>query len=282
MKKNVEYLLHKKQNHQKIVALTCYDYPTAVLEDKAGVDVIFVGDSVGTNILGYEDETQVTIDDIVHHLKAVSRGVKNSFILADLPYNSYQTSVQALDNAKRLVRNGADCVKLEGLHPEIVKTLIQHNIHVCGHLGLQPQHHHSKAVQGKTFEQAKEIIQAALSLEQSGIFMLVLELVPEELAQVITEKLKIPTIGIGSGCHNDGQVLIINDILGITPRKLRLAKRYQDFQTLMLDTIEEYTQDVMGNTFPTEENLRHMPDEEWKALQEWLQKNSKLSPNRLD
>ncbi|MEM7717538.1 MAG: 3-methyl-2-oxobutanoate hydroxymethyltransferase [Cyanobacteria bacterium P01_A01_bin.68] len=273
MKKNVEYLLNKKQNNQKIVALTCYDYPTAILEDKAGVDVIFVGDSVGTNILGYEDETQVTMDDIVHHLKAVNRGVTNSFILADLPYNSYQTSAQALDNAKKLVANGADCVKLEGLHPEIVQTLLKHNIHVCGHLGLQPQHHHSKAVQGKTFEQAKEIIEAALSLEKSGIFMVVLELVPEELAQVITKKLKIPTIGIGSGRHNDGQVLIVNDILGITPRKLRLSKKYQDFQTLILNTIEQYTQDVAENMFPTEDNLRHMPDEEWKALQEWLQEN---------
>ncbi|MEM7725484.1 MAG: 3-methyl-2-oxobutanoate hydroxymethyltransferase [Cyanobacteria bacterium P01_A01_bin.45] len=273
MKKNVDYLLSKKQAHQKIIALTCYDYPTAILEDKAGVDVIFVGDSVGTNILGYENETQVTMDDIVHHLKAVNRGVKDSFILADLPYNSYQTPEQALGNAKRLVANGADCVKLEGLRPEIVTQLVKHNIPTCGHLGLQPQHHSVKAVHGKKFEQAKEIIQAALNLEKSGIFMLVLELVPEELAQIVTNELKIPTIGIGSGRYNDGQVLIVNDILGVTPRKFRLAKKYEDFQTLTLKTIEKYAQDVAGNIFPTEENLRHMPDEELKALQQWLQKN---------
>lgn len=270
MKKSVKYLLDKKQNQQKIVALTCYDYPTAVLQDKAGVDVIFVGDSVGTNVLGYEDETQVTMDDIVHHLKAVRRGVKESFILADLPHLSYQNPEQALENSKRLISHGADCVKLEGLHEDVVKCLIEHNIPVCGHLGLLPQTQQKKAVQGKTFDQAKEIITAAQKLENYGIFMLVLELVPEELAQLISQKLKIPTIGIGSGRYTDGQVLIVNDILGITPRKFRLAKKYQDFQTLTLDAIENYSRDVEEHVFPSEENLRHMVETEFEELNRWL------------
>ena len=273
MKKSVEYLLDKKQKQQKVVALTCYDYPTALLQDQAGVDVIFVGDSVGTNVLGYEDETQVTMDDIVHHLKAVGRGVKESFILADLPHLSYQTPEQALENSTRLISHGADCVKLEGLHEDVVKCLIKNNIPVCGHLGLLPQTQQKKAVQGKSFDQAKEIITAAERLEKLGIFMLVLELIPEELALVITEKLKIPTIGIGSGRYTDGQVLIVNDILGITPRKFRLAKKYQDFQTLTLDAIEKYSRDVVKNIFPTEENLRHMPETELKELHQWLQEN---------
>ncbi|MEO0967863.1 MAG: 3-methyl-2-oxobutanoate hydroxymethyltransferase [Cyanobacteria bacterium J06639_18] len=270
MKKDVKYLLDKKKNKQKIIALTCYDYTTALLEDKAGIDVIFVGDSVGTNVLGYEDETQVTMDDIVHHLKAVRRGVKESFILADLPHMSYQTPEQALENSKRLISHGADCVKLEGLEEDVVKWIIKHNIPVCGHLGLQPQTHEKKAVQGKTFDQAKEIITAAKRLETLGIFMLVLELIPEELGQVITQKLNIPTIGIGSGRYTDGQVLIVNDILGITPRKFRLAKKYQDFQTLTIDAIEKYSQDIEDNIFPAEENLRHMPKPELDELNQWL------------
>lgn len=198
MKKTPESLQQKKLQQQKITALTCYDYPTAILEDYAGIDVIFVGDSVGTNILGYEDETQVTMSDIVHHLKAVRRGVKESYLLADLPYKSYETPQQALENAQRLVENGADCVKLEGLRKDVIECLIKENIQVCGHLGLMPQTHQKKAVQGKNFDQAKEIISNAIQLEKLGIFMLVLELVPEELGQVITNKLQIPTIGIGS------------------------------------------------------------------------------------
>lgn len=273
MKKNVKYLLDKKQKQQKIIGLTCYDYTTALLEDKAGVDVIFVGDSVGTNVLGYEDETQVTMDDIVHHLKAVRRGVKESFILADLPYLSYQTPEQGLENSKRLMSYGADCVKLEGLKEDVVKCLIKHKIPVCGHLGLLPQTQQKKAVQGKTFDQAKEIITAAEKLEKLGIFMLVLELIPEELAQVVSQKLKIPTIGIGSGRYTDGQVLIVNDILGITPRKFRLAKKYQDFQKFTLDAIKNYSQDVEQNVFPTEENLRHMPETDLNQLNQWLTQN---------
>ena len=270
MKKTLDYLQQKKLQQQKITALTCYDYPTAILEDRAGIDIIFVGDSVGTNILGYEDETQVTMDDIVHHLKAVHRGVKESFILADLPYQSYETPQQALENAQRLVENGADFVKLEGLQQDIIECLIKQNIRVCGHLGLMPQTQSQKAVQGKTFAQAKEIITNAIKLEKLGIFLLVLELVPEELGQIITSKLRIPTIGIGSGRFTDGQVLIVNDILGITPRKLRLARKYQDYQNLTLETIQQYRQDIQQKSFPGLENLRNMPKEELVQIQEWI------------
>lgn len=269
MKKDSAYLLAKKQNRQKIVALTAYDYPTALLQDRAGVDVIFVGDSVGTNILGYDSEQEVTMDDIVHHLKAVRRGTSQAYILADLPYASYETPNQALENARKLLANGADIIKLEGVREEIVKHLISHNIKVCGHLGLLPQTQQEKKVQGKSFEQAKELIEGALTLEKIGISVLLLELIPEELGQIITEKLSIPTIGIGSGRFTDGQVLIVNDILGITPRKLKLAKKYQDYQNLTVQAIEQYKEEVEQNVFPSEENVRHMPEEELQNLIEW-------------
>ncbi|KYC37815.1 3-methyl-2-oxobutanoate hydroxymethyltransferase [Scytonema hofmannii PCC 7110] len=264
MKKDSSYLLAKKRNHQKIVALTAYDYPTALLEDRAGVDVIFVGDSVGTNILGYDSEQEVTVDDIAHHLKAVRRGVSQAYILGDLPYNSYETPEQALDNAKKLLAHGADIVKLEGVREKVIKHLIEHDIKVCGHLGLLPQTQPQKRVQGKSFEQANAIIEGAIALEKIGISMLVLELIPEELGQIVTEKLSIPTIGIGSGRFTDGQVLIVNDILGITPRKLKLAKQYQDYQTLTAQVIQQYKEDVEQSLFPAEENVWHMAEEELK------------------
>jgi 3-methyl-2-oxobutanoate hydroxymethyltransferase len=273
MKKTSEQLIAKKQRQQKIVALTCYDYPTAILEEQAGIDVIFVGDSVGTNILGYDNETQVTMDDIVHHLKAVRRGAPQSYILADLPYASYETPDQALDNAQRLVSAGADIVKFEGVQPDLATYLIKHDIEVCGHIGLQPQTHQQKAVQGKNFVQAKELLEGALDLEASGIKLLVLELVPEEVGKLITERLQIPTIGIGAGRFTDGQVLIVNDILGITPRKLRLAKRYQDYQNTTLRTIHRYADDVVQQMFPAEENVRHMAIEELQELTEWVRVN---------
>ncbi|MGJ3248100.1 MAG: 3-methyl-2-oxobutanoate hydroxymethyltransferase [Elainellaceae cyanobacterium] len=269
MKKTAAYLLSQKQNRQTIVALTCYDYPTAVLEQEAEVDVIFVGDSVGTNVLGYADETQVTMDDIVHHLKAVCRGAHDPFILADLPYATYETPAMALANAQRLVDNGADIVKLEGDRPDIVSHLVKHGITVCAHLGLQPQTQHTKAVQGKHFEQAKALIEAALRLEQTGITMLLLELIPEELGKLITETVHVPTIGIGAGRFTDGQVLIVNDILGITPRKLKLATRYLDYQTSTLDAIRRYKHEVEHHIFPADEHVRHMADTERQPMLEW-------------
>ncbi|NET34694.1 MAG: 3-methyl-2-oxobutanoate hydroxymethyltransferase [Cyanothece sp. SIO1E1] len=272
MKKTADYLLTKKQQHEKIVALTCYDYPTAVLEDQAGVDVIFVGDSVGTNVLGYDNETEVTMDDIVHHLKAVRRGAKQCYILADLPYATYETPEQALDNARKLVSCGADIVKFEGIHINIATHLVKHGIEVCGHIGLQPQTHAQKAFKGKSFTQAKDLVEGALKLEAAGIKVLLLELVPEEVGKLITEAVSIPTIGIGAGRFTDGQVLIVNDILGMTPRKLKLAKHYQDYQTSTAQVINQYKMEVEQKLFPAEANVRHMADAELQQLNEWAQK----------
>lgn len=267
--KDSAYLLAKKQARQKITALTCYDYPTAVIETKAGIDIFLVGDSVGTNILGYDSEIEVTMDDIIHHLKAVRRGTSQAYILADMPYASYETPEQALDNAKKLLLHGANGVKLEGVREDVIRYLVKHDIEVCGHLGLLPQTQPKKAVQGKTFAAAKELIEAALILEKTGIFMLVLELIPEELGQILTEKLSIPTIGIGAGRFTDGQVLIVNDVLGITPQKLKLAKNYQDYQTLTLQAVKQYKEEVEQGIFPLENNVRHLAQEELQKLIDW-------------
>jgi len=271
MKKTLEDFLAQKQARQKIVALTCYDYPTAVLEEQAGINIIFVGDSVGTNVLGYASETEVTMDDIAHHLKAVRRGATQSYILADLPYASYETPEQALSNAQRLLSCGADIVKLEGVQEEIVSHLVRHGVEVCGHLGLQPQTQQKKTVQGKSFAQAQELLEGALALEKAGIRMLVLELVPEEVGKLITERVQAPTIGIGAGRFTDGQVLIVNDILGITPYQLKLAKQYQHYRSSTLQVINQYKEEVTNGSFPAEDNLHHMGAQELQQLTEWVQ-----------
>ncbi|TDF94174.1 3-methyl-2-oxobutanoate hydroxymethyltransferase [Paenibacillus piri] len=269
MAKNMNYLHRKKLNAQKITMLTCYDYPTAVLQDKAGLDVIFVGDSLGTNELGYEREISVTLDEIIHHLKAVRRGVKEAYLLADMPYKTYENPDMALVTAKKLTLHGADGVKLEGLQAEIVSHLHNNGIEVWGHLGFTPQHHDKAAVQGKTFDSAKIVAESAISLQDAGASMVVLELIPEELGKVISEKLMIPTIGIGAGRFTDGQVLVVQDMLGINPREMRHAKNYGNVGEMMLKSFQAYANEVESGAFPQLTNVRHMKDEEREALLNW-------------
>lgn len=274
MAKNSEYFLNKKQKQEKITMLTCYDYPTACLEEQAGIDIILVGDSLGTNVLGYESETEVTLADMIHHLKAVRRGVSEAYILVDLPFGTYDNPQIALTSARKLIENGADGVKLEGFKPEIITHLVNHQIQVCGHLGLLPQTQTKKSLQGKTFEAAKILIENSLDLEKSGVFLLLFELIPAELGKIITQQLTIPTIGIGAGKYTDGQVLVVNDILGITPRKLSIFKKYSDFHSLAWQAINTYKQEVENNIFPAQENSRNMDKEELHKLQLWLQQKS--------
>lgn len=266
MPKNMNYLHLKKRNHQKITMLTCYDYPTAVLQDKAGLDIIFVGDSLGTNELGYEREISVTLDEIVHHLKAVRRGVRDAYLLADMPYKTYEDVDMALETARLLKSNGADGVKLEGIHEEIVSHLHKNGYEVWAHLGYNPQYHEKAKVQGKTFETAKILLEGAISLQDAGASMMVLELVPEELGQLITEKLNIPTIGIGAGRFTDGQVLIVQDMLGINSFELRHSKNYGNIGQIMLKAFQTYANDVESGEFPQLTNVRKMDDEEKDQL----------------
>lgn len=254
-------LHQRKRQDAKITMLTCYDYPTAVLQDQAGIDVIFVGDSLGTNELGYDHERNVTLDELTHHLRAVRRGVKNAYLLADMPYRTYENPETALKTARILLQNGADGIKLEGMHEEIISHITGHNIEVWAHLGYNPQFHDSASVQGKTLDAAKALVDDSIRLQNAGAKMIVFELIPEELGKAITEKLQIPTIGIGAGRYTDGQVLIVQDMLGITPRSMRHAKEYVDLKTIISDAFKEYIKEVTDGQFPQEGNVRKMKED---------------------
>jgi 3-methyl-2-oxobutanoate hydroxymethyltransferase len=275
-KKDLAFIHAKKQAGHKISMLTAYDYPTACLEEQAGIDIILVGDSVGTNVLGYASEREVTMGDMVHHLKAVRRGVVTAHVLVDLPYQSYETPQQALGNATTLVQQGADAVKLEGglEQVETIRQLTAQGISVCGHIGFTPQTLHRPGrkarVQGRSSSQAIALLESAMAIEQAGAQMLVLELIPEVLGGAITACLRIPTIGIGAGRFCDGQVLIIHDLLGLTPFHLRFVKRYQQSRELVLQAIAAYKHDVETGTFPESDMAFEMDEDERLKVEEWM------------
>jgi len=276
-KKHLGLFRDKKQAQQKITMLTGYDYPTACLEDEAGIDIILVGDSVGTNVLGYTSEREVTMADMVHHLKAVRRGVTQAYVLVDLPYQSYETPHLALENAATLLAHGADAVKLEGGREQVetIRRLTAQGISVCGHIGFTPQTLHQPGrkarVQGRSSSQAIALLESAIALEQAGAELLVLELVPEPLGKAITECLRMPTIGIGAGRFCDGQVLIIHDLLGLTPFHLRFVKRYQESRELTRQAMAQYKHDVEQGLFPSGETAFQMDADERLKVEQWMQ-----------
>lgn len=258
-----------KDEKKKISMLTAYDYPMAKLIDESGIDCILVGDSLGTAVLGYDDTTQVTMEDMVHHSKAVSRGVKRALVVTDMPFLSYHMGQnKSVYNAGRLVQEGnAQAVKLEGGEEIIddVKAIIKAGIPVMGHLGLTPQSIHKLGgyfVQGKTEEQAKRLINDAIALEKAGVFAIVLECIPVELSKIITSKLSIPIIGIGAGVECDGQVLVSYDMIGLFQgRTPKFVKQYSDLSSLIKESVTKYVQDVKYGTFPREEQTIHAEDE---------------------
>ena len=256
--------IKKKKGVEKITMLTCYDYQMAKILDNAGVDMLLVGDSLGNVILGYRDTTNVTMADMIHHVGAVARGVENTFVVGDMPFLSYNLTIaDTLKNAGDLIRAGAKAVKLEGgAHIiEHVKALTDAGIPVVGHLGLTPQSVNQLGgylIQGKTNETANKIINDALLLQEAGAFCIVLECVPGELAEIITEKLSIPTIGIGAGTKCDGQVLVINDVLGMTDSKPnKFVKQYANLFEVISNAVTGYINDVKEEKFPTEDNIFH-------------------------
>ena len=272
MKKDIAYLHTKKREQQPITVLTCYDYPTACLQDEAGIDIVFVGDSVGTNILGYKSETEVTMADMLHHLRAVRRGVTDAYLLVDMPYAADRDVKQAVTNAKLFLSDGADGVKLEGGIEKvpIVTALVEQDIEICAHIGHNPQIHGSKAAtHGRTFAKAKRLIEAAAALADAGAKLIVLEKITEEVSQIITEIVDIPTIGIGAGRYCDGQVLVINDVLGMA-RPFKHARRYQDYDHLTFEAILEYINDVENGEFPRDENVAHIASDKLARVQKWL------------
>jgi len=253
-------LSQKKETGDKITVLTAYDYPTASLIDEAGIDVILVGDSLGMVVLGYEDTLAVTLDDMIHHTKAVVRGAKNALVVTDMPFMAYKVAdiSQTVKNAGRIVKeSGAQAVKLEGGREIVseVEAIIKAGIPVMGHLGLTPQAVNQFGgfkVQGKTGAAAKKLIADAKALEEAGVFSIVLECIPAELAKKVTETISVPTIGIGAGKECDGQVLVTQDMLGIfadfTPKFVR---KYANFKEEIVTAFKEYKEDVKAGEFPT-------------------------------
>jgi len=269
-------LLEMKANNRKIVMLTAYDYPTARVAEDGGTDIILVGDSLGMVVLGYDTTLPVTMDDMIHHTKAVARGAKETMIVTDLPFLSYHISTpEAVRNAGRLIQEGgADAVKLEGGREVIeqVQAIVRAGIPVVGHLGLQPQMVNQLGgykVQGKDFDTAKRIYEDALMLQEAGCFAIVLECVPTPLATLISEALKIPTIGIGAGDGCDGQVLVIHDMLGITDRYLpKFAKKYAELQVDMVQAVTTYATEVRDSQFPGTPHGFKMSEEVLEKLKE--------------
>ncbi len=262
MKNTVSTVRKQKENGEKITMLTAYDYSTAKLMDEAGIDMILVGDSLGMVMLGYEDTVSVTMEDMIHHTAAVSRGTKNAMVVADMPFMSYQTSVyDAVVNAGRLMQQGrCHAVKLEGgsvVCPQI-KAITDASIPVVAHIGLTPQSVNAMGgfkVQGKSEEAARKLIEEAKAVEEAGAFAVVLECVPAKLAEMISQKLTIPTIGIGAGAGCDGQVLVYQDMLALfSDLKPKFVKHFADAGSVMKAGFRAYIEEVQSGTFPAEEH----------------------------
>jgi 3-methyl-2-oxobutanoate hydroxymethyltransferase len=255
-------LRDKKAKQEKISMLTSYDYSTAGLVDQAGLDMILVGDSLGMVVLGYENTLAVTMDDMVHHTRAVVRGTQNAMVVADMPFLSYHISIkEAVRNAGRLIQEGgAQAVKLEGgtERVEAIKAILDAQIPVMGHIGLTPQSVNQFGgfkVQGKDLETARKLLRDAQALEKVGVFSMVLEGVPTALAKKVTEEVSVPTIGIGAGPYCDGQVLVINDMLGMFSGHIpKFVKKYVDLQPLIMEALKAYKKEVEEGSFPGPEH----------------------------
>lgn len=268
----IETLQEMKQRSEPIVMLTCYDYPSAVLQDAAGIDVVFVGDSVGVNVLGYDTPMQVTMDDMLHHTRSVRRGVHEALLLADLPFGSYDTPEQAVDNARRLIDVGAEVVKLEGGRGVVpqVSAIVAEGVPVIGHVGYTPQTRTGeRPVFGDRADEALDVLEDALALEQAGAGGVVLECVPERVAEIVTEQLQMPTIGIGAGRCCDGQVLVLPDMLGVNAHEFRFVKRYAELRHPLQGAFAAYCADVKSGRFPEDQHRFLIKREElrkFKAL----------------
>jgi len=268
----VPSLLQRKslrpQDATKITCLTAYDYPTARLLDEAGVEVLLVGDSLGMVMLGHETTLPVTVDEMLHHTRAVRKGTRRALVVADMPFGSYHAEIaESVRNAVRFVKEaGAEAVKVEGgeRRLELIVRLTEAEIPVMGHIGLTPQSLHAMGgfkVQGKTPDAAEHLVRDARAVEAAGAFAIVLEGIPRELAALITRELRIPTIGIGAGPECDGQILVINDLLGLTFGPVpKFARQYTNLSEIISSAAREYCSDVRRGTFPSDAESYHMPE----------------------
>lgn len=288
-------LIEKKQNGEKIVSITSYDYSFAKIVDSTGVDFILVGDSLAMVMLGYENTLSVTMDEMIHHTKAVSRGVSNALVVGDMPFLSYKVDkVEAVKNAGRFIQEGgAEAVKIEG-GTEIlttVKAIINADIQVMGHIGLTPQSIYKFGgflVQGKTTDAAKKLIMDAKNLQNAGVFAIVLESIPWQIAKLVTDAVDIPTIGIGAGPHCDGQILVIQDMLGLfTDFKPKFLKYFGNLGESMRNALTDYSAEVKQGIYPDQEHCYDYPEESLNEIQEWYEnadigKESKDLAQKLD
>ncbi len=248
----------KRKGKEKIIMLTAYDYQIAKILDEEGIDIILVGDSLGMVVQGYTDTKSVTMEDMFHHTRAVARGAKKTPIIGDMPINSDNTVEDALRNAKSFLDAGAHGVKIEGNKTEVVKALIRNEIPVMGHIGLLPQTAPAYRVRGKAPDDAQKILQDARVLDKLGVFTMVLESIPEGLAKRITEAVGTPTVGIGAGKYCDGQVLVINDMLGLDPTfSPKYVKRYANLNPIIKQAVENFRQEVRNGEYPDEEHTYH-------------------------
>lgn len=277
MHKSVYDIIKMKKDGKKISAITSYDYTLASLCDKSGIDILLVGDSAGMVMLGYENTIPVTMDQMCIFTEAVSRARKNALLVADLPFMSYQASIEdAIKNSGRLIKAGADAIKLEGgiSMSETISAIVDVGIPVMGHIGLQPQTtmlSEGYKVQGRTKDTAIKLIEDAKELEEAGVFSITLEMISHEVAQIISETVSVPTIGIGSGVGCNGQILVVQDLLGMFEKiKPRFAKRYLNLSDDIVKALENYKNDVELGTFPAQENWFSMDDDEFKKLREQI------------
>lgn len=248
-----------KADGRRFTMLTAYDFPTAQILDQAGIPVLLVGDSVANNVLGYESTLPVTMEEMLHHARAVARGATEALLVGDMPFLTYQTSTEeAIRNAGRFLKEaGMHAVKIEGPLFELAEALVSRGIPVMGHLGLTPQSVHAMGgyrVQARTDEAAERLLADALSLDKSGVFSLVLEGIPTEVAKGVTEAVAMPTIGIGAGPHCDGQVLVINDLLGLNERVPKFVKKYANLREEIARAVRAFADDVEAGAFPDEEH----------------------------
>src|SRR3954470_13492409 len=272
-KVTVASIQQKKEKQQRITCLTAYDYASARLMDEAGIDMVLVGDSLGMVVLGYDDTMPVTMEEMLHHTRAVRRAVKSALVIADMPYGSYHLDeTDAVKNAVRFVKeSGAEAVKLEGARTELVKRMLDAEVPVMGHIGLTPQSVHTMGgfkVQGKTLPAVERLMKDAVALDRAGVFSLVLKGIPREVAAMITAEVKTPTIGIGAGPACDGQVLVLSDVFNLTfGDKPKFARQYVDLAAAISGAVNAFKSDVETGLFPSDAESYHLPRETQSALE---------------
>jgi 3-methyl-2-oxobutanoate hydroxymethyltransferase len=273
-------IYEKKQRHESITCLTAYDYATARLVDQAGIDMILVGDSLAQVVLGYDNTLPVTMEEMLHHTRAVRRAVRSALLIADMPFGAYHAEEkEGVQNAVRFVKeSGAEAVKLEGgaQRVSLIKRVLDAEVPVMGHIGLTPQSLHKMGgykVQGKDFSGIERLIKDAVALDKAGVFSIVLEGVPREVAEMITREVSAPTIGIGAGPDCDGQVLVFHDLVNLTfAPPAKFVRRYADAATLMTDAIQQFKADVESGGYPSDAESYHLPQETRTELQAILRR----------